>query len=166
MTPTNGAGDPPPIQIEWTARQGDARRATLSSLAAPRLWSRTVGVAAVFATIFAAVCIATGSGWTLGLLIGVGVFLFCSVAWIGAALIAAYFQNRRMLAPGATWGAGADDEFLRVDTPASTVLLRRDSIRSVTPVGGQLVMLKASPKTVRLLPAALFAEPVWTLKSR
>ena len=166
MSTTNGAGTLPPIQIEWTARQGDARRATLTSLATPRLWARTVGIAAVFATIFAAVCIATGSGWSLGLLIGVSVFLVCSVAWIGAALIAAYFQNRRMLAPGAKWGAGADDEFLRVDSPASTVLLRRDSIRSVTPVGGQLVMLKASPKTVRLLPAALFAEPVWTLESR
>ena len=40
----------------------------------------------------------------MGLLIGVSVFLVCSVAWIGAALIAGYFQNRRMLAPGAKWG--------------------------------------------------------------
>lgn len=101
----------------------------------------------------------------MGLLIGVSVFLVCSVAWIGAALIAGHVQNRKILAPGATWGAGADDEFLRVDTPASTVLLRRDSIRSVTPVGGQLVLVKASPESIRLLPAPLFAQPVWTLES-
>ncbi len=82
MGTTNGAGTLRPIQIEWTARPGDARRATLTSLAVPRLWVRTVGAAAVFATIFAAVCIATGSGWSLGVLIGVSVFLVCSAAWI------------------------------------------------------------------------------------
>ncbi len=100
------------------------------------------------------------------MLIGMGVFLLCSVAWVGAALIAVYFQNRRVLAAGATWGAGTDDEFLRVDTPATTLLLRRDSIRSVTPVGGRLVLVKASPQSLGLLPAPLFAHPVWTLESR
>lgn len=161
MSTTNESGDLPGIQVEWTARRGDARRATLATLAVPQIWRRAIGTAAVCAAIFAAVCIATGSGWSLGGLIGVGIFALFSVVSVVACLVGAHVQNRRILKAGATWRAGSDDEHLRVDTPVLTLLLRREGLQLSTPLGKHLVLVKAgSMKQGTLLPAALLVEPV------
>lgn len=150
----------PPILIEWTAGSGDARRATLSSLKQAGLWKRTLLLAGGVAVIFAAVCIVTGSGWPLGLLIGGVLFLLYTAVAVGSALVCAHLQNRKVLKNGSRWGSGKNTTHARFDTPSGTLLFRREDIITNSNAG-ELVLLTVQPNQTFAFPRALFAPPVW-----
>ncbi|OBB07643.1 hypothetical protein A5668_13745 [Mycolicibacterium fortuitum] len=148
----------PKATTEWTAQPGDARRATLSILRQPAMWKRLLTFTTVVAAIAAGVCVVNGSGWPVGLVIfagAAGVYVAFAVA---VSLVCAYIPNRRVLRTGSRWAAGGDETRIRIDTPATTLVIDRDNIISVR-AAGALIVLRVRPKQVLGIPTALFADP-------
>ncbi|WKG02660.1 hypothetical protein [Mycolicibacterium sp. HK-90] len=148
----------PKATTEWTAQPGDARRATLSILRQPALWKRLLTFTTVVAAIAAAVCVVNGSGWAAGAAIFVGAAVVYAVFAVLVSLVCAYIPNRRVVRTGSRWAAGGDATRIRIDTPASTLVIDRSDIISVRPAGA-LVVLRVRPKQVLGIPTALFADP-------
>lgn len=121
----------PSTTAEWIAQPGDARRMTLTLLRQPRLWLRALAMGLIVGVIVTAVCVATGSGWPLGLAIGGGFFAGVTLEVMLVWLISAYRHNRIGLAPGARWALGADDARLRIDNPINTFFIERANIVSI-----------------------------------
>ncbi|TWS21493.1 hypothetical protein FK529_02575 [Tsukamurella asaccharolytica] len=121
----------PATTVEWTAQSGDARRMTLTLVRQRRLWLRALTTGLIVGIIATAICVATGSGWPLGLAIGggfsIGVALEMMLVW----LISAYRHNRIGLAPGARWALGSDAVRLRIDNPINTFFIERANIVSI-----------------------------------
>lgn len=155
---TDNSDQIPTATTEWTARRGDVRRATLSLLRQRVLWQRVLTFTVAVAAIVAAACVVSGSGWSRGLVIFVGAAVLYLALAVLMSLGAAWIQNRRVLRAGARWAAGGDDTRIRLDTPASTVIVSRSNIISVRPAGA-LTVLRVRPKQVLGIPTALFSDP-------
>ncbi|MCS3779520.1 hypothetical protein [Tsukamurella ocularis] len=151
---TDNADQIPAVTIEWTALPGDARRATLSVLRQRRFWVRSLVIGLVVGVIVAAVCIATGSGWHLGLLIGGCFFLGLTLEVVLVCMFSAYRHNRKGLAAGARWAAGSDATRIRIENPLNTILLDRANVESVER-NGALAVLTVRPKQRLGIPVAL-----------
>lgn len=147
----------PPITVEWVAQPGDVRRATLSALRQRRFWMRSLVIGMVVGVIVAAVCIATGSGWPLGLLIGGCFFLGLSLEMILLCLFAAWRQNRKVLRAGTRWAAGSDAKRIRIENQINTIIIARENIEGFRRVGSLFVL--------RLREGEVFAIPVALLES-
>ncbi|WP_079608092.1 hypothetical protein [Mycobacteroides abscessus] len=148
----------PAVTTEWFAQSGDVRRATLSILRQRGMWKRTLILTAVVAAIMAAFCIGTGSGWGLGLAVFAGTVLLYEALAVLMCMLAAYRQNRNTLRAGARWGVGSDYSRIRIDTPMSTIVIRRGDVVSARRAGA-LVVLKVRPKQAIGIPEVLFADP-------
>lgn len=148
----------PKATTEWTAKPGDARRATLSILRQPALWKRLLTFTTVVAAIVAGVCVVNGSGWLVGSVIVAAAAVVYAAFAVVTSLVCAYVPNRRVLRTGSRWAAGGDESRIRIDTPASTLVIDRSNIISVRPAGA-LIVLRVRPKQVLGIPTALFADP-------
>ncbi len=148
----------PKATTEWTAQAGDARRATLSILRQPAMWKRMLTFTTVVAAIAAGVCIVNGSGWLAGFVIFAGAAGVYAAFAVAVSLVCAYIPNRRVLRTGSRWAAGGDETRIRIDTPATTLVIDRDNIISVR-AAGALIVLRVRPKQVLGIPTALFADP-------
>lgn len=148
----------PKATTEWTAQPGDARRATLSILRQPAMWKRLLTFTTVVAAIAAGVCVVNGSGWLVGLVIFAGVAGVYAAFAVAVSLVCAYIPNRRVLRTGSRWAAGGHETRIRIDTPATTLVIDRDNIISVR-AAGALIVLRVRPKQVLGIPTALFADP-------
>lgn len=148
----------PKATTEWTAKPGDARRATLSILRQPALWKRLLTFTTVVAAIAAGVCVLNGSGWLVGSVIVAAAAVVYAAFAVVTSLVCAYVPNRRVLRTGSRWAAGGDESRIRIDTPASTLVIDRSNIISVRPAGA-LIVLRVHPKQVLGIPTALFADP-------
>lgn len=155
---TGSVDQMPKATTEWTARPGDARRATHSILRQPALWKRLLTVTTVVAAIAAAGCVVNGSGWVVGAAVFVGAAVVYAAFAVAVSLVCAYVQNRRVLRTGSRWASGGDETRIRLDTPASTLVIDRSNIISVRPAGA-LIVLRVRPKQVLGIPTALFADP-------
>ena len=155
---TDGVDQIPKATTQWTAQPGDVRRATLSILRQPAMWRRLLIFTVVVSAIATAVCAASGTRWTVALVIFAGVAAAYTTFGVLMSLLGAYVPNRRVLRPGARWAAGGDETHVRFDTPASTLLFARADIVSARPAGA-LVVLRVRPKQVLGIPTALFADP-------
>ncbi|AUN38767.1 LapA family protein [Tsukamurella tyrosinosolvens] len=144
----------PPITVEWVAQPGDLRRASLSVLRQRRFWVRSLVIGLVVGVIVAAVCIATGSGWPLGLLIGGCFFLGLSLEILLICLFAAWRQNRKVLRAGTRWAAGSDATRIRIDNRINTIIIARSDIEGFRRVGS-LFVLQLPEGEVLAIPAAL-----------
>lgn len=148
----------PKATTEWTAQPGDVRRATLSILRQPAMWKRLLTFTTVVAAIAAGVCVVDGSGWLVGLVIFAGAAGVYAAFAVAVSLLCAYIPNRRVLRTGSRWAAGGDETRIRIDTPATTLVIDRDNIISVR-AAGALIVLRVRPKHVLGIPTALFADP-------
>lgn len=155
---TGSVDEIPKATTEWTAEPGDARRATLSILRQPALWKRLLTFTTVVAAIATAVCVVNGAGWLVGFVIFAGTTVVYAAFAVAVSLVCAYVQNRRVLRTGSRWAAGGDDTRIRIDTPATTLIIDRSNILSVRPAGA-LIVLRVRPKQVLGVPTALFADP-------
>lgn len=144
----------PAVTVEWTAPPGEVRRATLSLLGSRRFWLRTGAIGLVVGVVVAVVCIATGSGWPLGLLIAGAFFVGLTIEMVLMCLLGAYLQNRKVLGPGAHWGAGSDATRIRIDNRINTIVIRRENIEGFRRVG-PLFVLRLRPREVVAVPVAL-----------
>lgn len=144
----------PSTTVEWIAQPGDARRMTLTLLRQSRLWLRALAIGLIVGAIVTAVCVATGSGWPLGLAIGGGFFAGVTLEMMLVWLIGAYRHNRIGLAPGARWALGADDARLRIDNPINTFFIERANIVSVERTRPMAVVV-VHPKRRLGIPAEL-----------
>lgn len=143
----------PETTIEWTARKGDARRATLSSLKSWKVW---LGVATVsfVGTTLVTVAEVGDSGWTVALTMFAILFVGYAALIIGVILFIVHLTNRRVLAAGAHWASGINDHAIRIDTPAVTILLPRSGIRSIRRTGS-LTALRTQPASSIAVPSIL-----------
>lgn len=148
----------PKATTEWIAQPGDVRRATLSILRQPAMWKRLLTFTTVVAAIAAGVCVVDGSGWLVGLVIFAGAAGVYAAFAVAVSLVCAYIPNRRVLRTGSRWAAGGDETRIRIDTPATTLVIDRDNIISVR-AAGALIVLRVRPKQVLGIPTALFADP-------
>lgn len=155
---TGSVDQMPKATTEWTARPGDARRATHSILRQPALWKRLLTVTTVVAAVAAAGCVVNGSGWVVGAAVFAGAAVVYAAFAVAVSLVCAYIQNRRVLRTGSRWASGGDETRIRIDTPASTLVIDRSNIISVRPAGA-LIVLRVRPKQVLGIPTALFADP-------
>ncbi|MBS4102678.1 hypothetical protein [Tsukamurella paurometabola] len=144
----------PSITVEWVAQPGDLRRATLSVLRQRRFWVRSLVVGLVVGVVVGAVCIATGSGWPLGLLIGGCFFLGLSLEMLLLCLFAAWRQNRKVLRAGTRWAAGSDATRIRIDNRINTIVIARENIEAFRRVGS-LFVLQLREGEVVAIPVAL-----------
>lgn len=144
----------PSATVEWVAQPGDARRMTLTLLRQRRLWQRALAIGLIVGAIVTAVCVATGSGWPLGLAIGGGFFAGVTLEMMLVWLISAYRHNRIGLAPGARWALGADDARLRIDNPINTFFIERANIVAVERTRPMAVVV-VHPKRRLGIPAEL-----------
>ncbi|KXO98262.1 hypothetical protein [Tsukamurella pseudospumae] len=149
----------PATTVEWIARPGDPRRATLASLRQRRAWMKPLAIGLAIGVVVTAVCVATDSGWPLGLAIGAAFFVGVVVEMELVAFIAIYRHNRKGLAPGARWAAGSDAARIRFDSPIGTTVLDRANVLSIERATF-LAVLTVRPKQrlgipVALLPAIL-----------
>ncbi|MGV0740629.1 hypothetical protein ABQF35_30295 [Mycobacterium syngnathidarum] len=148
----------PKATTEWTAQPGDVRRATLSILRQPAMWKRLLTFTTVVAAIAAAVLVVNGSGWVVGAVVFVGAAVIYAAFAVSISLVCAYVPNRRVLRTGSRWAAGGDETRIRIDTPASTLVISRSNIISVRPAGA-LIVLRIHLKQALGVPTALFADP-------
>jgi hypothetical protein len=148
----------PKATTEWTAQPGDVRRATLSILRQSALWKRLLTFTTVVAAIATAVCVVNGAGWLVGYVIFAGTAAVYAAFAVLVSLVCAYVPNRRVLRTGSRWAAGGDETRIRIDTPASTLVISRSNVISVRPAGA-LIVLRVRPKQVLGIPTALFADP-------
>lgn len=144
----------PPLTVEWVARPGDLRRATLSVLRQRRFWVRSFVIGLIVGVVVAAVCIATGSGWPLGLLIGGCFFLGLSLEVLLLCLVAAWRQNRKVLRAGTRWAAGSDAQRIRIENRINTIIIARENIKGFRRVGS-LFVLQLREGEVFAIPMAL-----------
>ncbi len=158
-TPAPSPEAVPPVTVEWVAQPGDARRATLDFLLRRRTWIRPLLIGLAVGVVVTAVCVATGSGWPLGLTIGAAFFAGVVLEMVLVAFIVVYRHNRKGLAAGARWAAGSDAARIRFDSPISTVVLDRANVQSIER-SRHVAVLTVPPKhrlgiPVALLPAIL-----------
>lgn len=151
---TNQTEQIPAVTIEWIAQPGDVRRATLSVLRQRRFWLKALLIGLVVSVIAAVICIATGSGWLLGVSIGGAFFAGLALELILVCLLSGFLQNRKVLRAGARWAAGSDKARIRIDTPVLTMVIPRSNLESLIR-SGDLVLLRLRPKQTMAVPAAL-----------
>ncbi|NMD57082.1 MULTISPECIES: hypothetical protein [Tsukamurella] len=108
----------------------------------------------IVGVVVVAVCIATGSGWPLGLLIGGCFFLGLSLEVLLLCLVAAWRQNRKVLRAGTRWAAGSDAQRIRIENRINTIIIARENIKGFRRVGS-LFVLQLPEGEVFAIPMAL-----------
>lgn len=150
----------PPIAVRWVARKGDPRRIVVSALTSPRVLRRTFVIAAILSALEALICLISGSGgWIALLVFGIAVVGISALLFLCQGL-GGYLRNKRTVLPESRWAAGADAAVLRIDTPTKTLLIDRSAIRSIarwrfivtlTLRAGEVILVPAELLPVQLL---------------